>query len=217
MAEERGASAPSDALAIFTIIAQESCAGNTPDVVLKSMKTMRKVLGNIISSPDVEKFRCLKLSNRVVQEKLLAMSNARTWLELVGFIEVDGILMLPDDVDLTMARSALDAVATVLDASELASEAAGATRSTAPVPRIEELDDEAEARAAAVAERRAAAAEKRRKEKADRAELLRKMELDRVERSSRVSGASVARDVKFGGRVAKWEDIGVDLSKSGGG
>lgn len=60
-----------------------------------SKKALRRVLQNLLDSPDEAKFRKLRLSNKKVKE-LLDLEPVRRILESVGFTQCDEITTIPD-------------------------------------------------------------------------------------------------------------------------
>lgn len=51
------------------------------------METLNKYLRNILSNPSEEKFRKIRLSNKVFQEKVYGMEGAIEFLESAGFVK----------------------------------------------------------------------------------------------------------------------------------
>ena len=61
--------------------------------VLKSCKVLRTLLQNIVSDPNEEKFRRIRLSNDKIKETITNVEQSRFLLELIGFEEV----LVPDE------------------------------------------------------------------------------------------------------------------------
>lgn len=53
-----------------------------------SVSTLLKVLDMIIREPYNEKYRSIRLENKVVKEKLLCLNGIREVLDHIGFLEV---------------------------------------------------------------------------------------------------------------------------------
>lgn len=49
------------------------------------METLSKYLENIVNNPDEEKYRKIRLSNRIFQEKVAGMEGVMEFLEAAGF------------------------------------------------------------------------------------------------------------------------------------
>ncbi|XP_062109190.1 vicilin-like seed storage protein At2g18540 [Humulus lupulus] len=77
--------------------------------VKKAFQTLLTYLGNVVKSPDEEKFRKIRLSNQSFQERVGAVKGGIEFLELCGFEKIEGgeFLFLPrDKVDFPVLRSA---------------------------------------------------------------------------------------------------------------
>ena len=68
-----------------------------PGLVENAVKILGKVLCNIMASPEEEKFRKLKKTNKMVEGKLLPCRGAVQLLTAVGFRNVDGVLTLAEE------------------------------------------------------------------------------------------------------------------------
>lgn len=55
---------------------------------IESVTILLKILDNIIREPTNEKYRSIRLENKIVREKLLSLSGMRRLLERIGFVEV---------------------------------------------------------------------------------------------------------------------------------
>lgn len=47
-----------------------------------------RILDNIIREPQNEKYRTIRLENKIIKEKLLILNGVRALLEKIGFVEV---------------------------------------------------------------------------------------------------------------------------------
>jgi len=72
--------------------------------------TLTKVLGNIASSPDADKFRRLRMGNAKISA-LLATRGVRAILTGVGFVQEGDTLVLPLDAPLDSLQQALASLA----------------------------------------------------------------------------------------------------------
>lgn len=72
-----------------------------------------KLLGNILGDPNNMKYRAVKLTNKVIEEKLLAASGAFEILFSVGFEEADDKLILPLGANLKVIQKFRDAIQNV--------------------------------------------------------------------------------------------------------
>merc|ERR1719322_732161 len=85
-------------------------ADNTDDVMEAAKEILVKMLGNIINDPNNTKYRAVKMSNKVIIEKLLPASGAFEILFSVGFEEADDKLILPLGADLRVIKQFRDSI-----------------------------------------------------------------------------------------------------------
>ncbi|PKI64813.1 hypothetical protein CRG98_014809 [Punica granatum] len=77
--------------------------------VRRAFQTLLTYIGNVARNPEVEKFRRIRLSNPVFQERVGALEGGVEFLELCGFRKTEGLefLFLPrDKVDMGVLHSA---------------------------------------------------------------------------------------------------------------
>lgn len=55
---------------------------------IESVTILLKLLDNVIREPTNEKYRTIRLENKIIKEKLLALSGMKFLLENIGFVEV---------------------------------------------------------------------------------------------------------------------------------
>lgn len=55
---------------------------------IESVTILLKILDNIIREPTNEKYRSIRLENKIIKEKLLSLNGMRGLLERIGFVEV---------------------------------------------------------------------------------------------------------------------------------
>lgn len=54
----------------------------------ESVQILLRLLDNVIREPQNEKFRTIRLENKLIKEKLLGLNGVREFLHKIGFIEV---------------------------------------------------------------------------------------------------------------------------------
>lgn len=55
---------------------------------IEAVTILLKILDNIIREPTNEKYRSIRLENKIVREKLLSLGGMRGLLDRIGFVEV---------------------------------------------------------------------------------------------------------------------------------
>lgn len=60
-------------------------------VYIESVTILLKILDNVIREPQNEKYRTIRLENKIIKEKLLGLNGVRQFLEKIGFVEVRNI------------------------------------------------------------------------------------------------------------------------------
>lgn len=55
---------------------------------IESVTILLKILDNVIREPQNDKYRTIRLENKIIKEKLLCLNGVRAILEKVGFVEV---------------------------------------------------------------------------------------------------------------------------------
>lgn len=55
---------------------------------IESVTILLKILDNVIREPQNEKYRTIRLENKIIKEKLLSLNGVRQFLERIGFVEV---------------------------------------------------------------------------------------------------------------------------------
>ncbi|KAE9592110.1 putative PUB domain-containing protein [Lupinus albus] len=75
--------------------------------VIRAFETLRIYVGNVAKNPDEEKYRKIRLSNPVFQERIGSLKDGMKFLELCGFERRGDFLYLPyQKVDITLLNSA---------------------------------------------------------------------------------------------------------------
>lgn len=68
--------------------------GNNHTHYIDAVTILLKILDNIIREPNNAKYRSIRLENKTIKEKLLALVGMRTLLDQIGFIEVRKVPIL---------------------------------------------------------------------------------------------------------------------------
>lgn len=55
---------------------------------IESVTILLKILDNVIREPQNDKYRTIRLENKIIKEKLLCLNGVREFLEKIGFVEV---------------------------------------------------------------------------------------------------------------------------------
>lgn len=55
---------------------------------IESVTILLKILDNVIREPQNDKYRTIRLENKIIREKLLCLNGVRAFLEKIGFVEV---------------------------------------------------------------------------------------------------------------------------------
>lgn len=62
--------------------------GNNHTHYVDAVTILLKILDNIIREPNNEKYRTIRLENKIIKEKLLALVGMQALLHQIGFVEV---------------------------------------------------------------------------------------------------------------------------------
>ena len=87
-----------------------------------ALKTMKKILENITNNPDEEKYRKLRMSNAAIQEKILGVPGATECLQIAGFSENDGHLVVAAKADREVLEMTLQQMAAAVEEDTRSSE-----------------------------------------------------------------------------------------------
>lgn len=60
----------------------------TIDVYIESVTILLRILDNVIREPQNERYRKIRLENKLIKEKLLCLDGVRQLLHKIGFVEV---------------------------------------------------------------------------------------------------------------------------------
>lgn len=58
------------------------------DTYIESVTILLKILDNIVREPQNDKYRTIRLENKIIKEKLLHLNGVREFLAKIGFVEV---------------------------------------------------------------------------------------------------------------------------------
>lgn len=65
----------------------------TSDVYIESVTILLRILDNVIREPQNERYRKIRLENKLIKEKLLCLDGVRQLLHKIGFVEVRIVCM----------------------------------------------------------------------------------------------------------------------------
>lgn len=99
--------------AVYVLLRQEA------PVAIPAAEALIKILANVVKNPEEDKFRKIRLSNAIIQSKIVSVSGAVDLLIEAGFskVEQDGdhYLILPTDtLRLERVQSAIDRIEVAL-------------------------------------------------------------------------------------------------------
>ncbi|XP_058463159.1 peptide-N(4)-(N-acetyl-beta-glucosaminyl)asparagine amidase [Malaya genurostris] len=81
---------------------------NTKEGYVIGIETLLRLLDNIIREPQNAKFRTVRLENKTIKEKLMAVDGMRDLMLEIGYIESNGTLTLPATVVIAKLRKYRD-------------------------------------------------------------------------------------------------------------
>lgn len=76
-----------------------------------ALTTLRRILGNVVTSPDNTKYRTLKKTSKLVANDILPSQAAMSLLSAVGFNDCGDTLECPMDADLQVMSEVVDLIA----------------------------------------------------------------------------------------------------------
>lgn len=62
--------------------------GDNHALYIDSVQILLRILDNVIREPQNDKYRTIRLENKIIKEKLLCLNGVRELLKKMGFIEV---------------------------------------------------------------------------------------------------------------------------------
>lgn len=60
----------------------------TSQVYIESVTILLRILDNVIREPQNDRYRTIRLENKIIKEKLLCLNGVRQLLQKIGFVEV---------------------------------------------------------------------------------------------------------------------------------
>ncbi|CAH3125289.1 unnamed protein product [Pocillopora meandrina] len=158
---------------------------------------------NIVKSPTDEKYRKVKKQNKSFSVRVWQLAEAQEFLFSWGWQEDDDHVVLPSDEDVQLVKQIL---MKKLNNIPSRSSSGVASNSEPLTERERQLQEE-----------RRKVLEKKKFEDQEKARIKTQIQADRKNIKDREMRESRARKPeKFGGKITKFGDIGVDLNKGGG-
>ncbi|XP_029206769.2 uncharacterized protein [Acropora muricata] len=179
------------------------CKEYDHDTARQAVETMLRLANNIIKSPEEEKFRRVKTESKAFSSKVWNLPEAQQFLFIWGWTLVENSVFLSSDEDIQLVKQILLKKLNVIPSRPHTAEGS----STQPLTEREKK----------LQEERRRQLEKKKVEEAEKARIRAQIQADRKDIRTREMRDSKARQLgKFGGKLTKFEDIGVDLNKGGG-
>jgi hypothetical protein len=173
---------------------------NGPQVCHTALEILNKLLTNILSNPQENKFRAIKKTNKVISEKLMRCVGIDQILSILGyqdsFTEPDTFVYMRDLDRLDLARTILEATISELSDSLIS-------------------DEEKERRVKATQRKQQEIKDRMRRQEEDKKLLLEQARLARLDTQARPPASNSAPKPatgKSGCTARTFKDIGVDLN-----
>lgn len=180
------------------ILKQITTGSYSDETIFQAFQLLEKILQNILSKPQEEKFRSIKKSNATLQKTLFCIKEIEKLLEVLGFKHSEDKLVFTSD-DLTNLEHFHVLLQTQVENIR--------NRHLTKAER-----EELEKQKLLEERRKQVEAEFRAKEEEEK-KLKELMDLDRKEQSKREKAHdSKAEKREFGAHTKTWKDIGVDLN-----
>ncbi|XP_020629793.1 peptide-N(4)-(N-acetyl-beta-glucosaminyl)asparagine amidase-like isoform X1 [Orbicella faveolata] len=181
---------------------QSLCKEHDRETARQAIETLLTLANNIIKSPIDEKYRRVKTQNKSFSSKVWCLPEAQQFLHHWGWIEVEECVVLPSDEDIQLVKQIL-----LKKFNAIPSRSSGAASKSEPLTEKEKQ----------LQEERRKLLERKKLEDQEKARIKAQIEADRKNLKDREIRESKAKKLgKFGGKMTKFEDIGVDLNKGGG-
>eukprot|EP00054_Salpingoeca_dolichothecata_P002948 m.24618 g.24618 ORF g.24618 m.24618 type:complete len:192 (+) comp13413_c0_seq2:139-714(+) len=177
----------------------------SPEDAALCLKSLLSFARNVEKDPTEPKYRKINLSNDKFVARVWRHEVARNFLLASGWHEENGFLVLPSGQVMTEALVSLN--------RRLAPTSSPSPATSVPSSALSAQEEKK--RQALKAEREKLKA-KMQRDKEERARVKAQIEADRKNKAAQGVEASKARDIKFGGNINRFEDIGVDLNRGGG-
>lgn len=173
------------------------CKKHDRETARQAIETLLTLANNIVKSPTDEKYRKVKKQNKSFSSKVWQLPEAKEFLFSWGWHEDDDYVVLPSDEDIQLVKQIL--------MKKLQSSSGVTSKSEPLTERERQLQEE-----------RRKVLEKKKFEDQEKARIKAKIQADRKDLKDREMRESRARkSEKFGGKITKFGDIGVDLNKGG--
>ncbi|XP_058970615.2 peptide-N(4)-(N-acetyl-beta-glucosaminyl)asparagine amidase [Pocillopora verrucosa] len=179
------------------------CKEHDRETARKAIETLLTLANNIVRSPTDEKYRKVKKQNKSFSVRVWQLAEAQEFLFSWGWQEDDDHIVLPSDEDVQLVKQIL---MKKLNNIPSRSSSGVASNSEPLTERERQLQEE-----------RRKVLEKKKFEDQEKARIKAQIQADRKNIKDREMRESRARKPeKFGGKITKFGDIGVDLNKGGG-
>ncbi|XP_064404298.1 UBX domain-containing protein 6-like [Halichondria panicea] len=184
------------------------CGSLSLEDSLATVKTLTKIVQNALDHPGEERYRQLILSNKTVSTKVWKYVSAQEFMLAIGWVQIDGTIVLPSDDLLPDALIALAKAQSVLDIVPPPSIPPQTTTSSSTAQTEIQKD--------AYQQRMREMREQMKHAELEKKRISERIKADRRETDQRKAQASRSTHVAFGSRMTTFGDIGVDLNKGGG-
>lgn len=180
----------------------ELCKEYDQEIARQAIETMLRLANNVIKSPEEDKFRKVKIENKAFSSRVWNLPEAQQFLLIWGWAQVDDCIVLSSDEDIQLVKQIL-----LKKFNAISSRPHAAASTNKPLTEKEKQ----------LQEERRKQIEKKKMEDEERKRIKAQIQADRRDTKERETRESKARQLgKFGGKMTKFEDIGVDLNKGGG-
>eukprot|EP01006_Ploeotia_vitrea_P024737 TRINITY_DN57541_c0_g1_i1.p2 TRINITY_DN57541_c0_g1~~TRINITY_DN57541_c0_g1_i1.p2 ORF type:complete len:198 (-),score=18.93 TRINITY_DN57541_c0_g1_i1:1582-2151(-) len=167
------------------------------------INTLLRLLNNIIKDPTEQKYRQIRVTNATLQQKVFSVTNAFDFLIAMGWED--------QGEHLNAATVALDDIRIGKAILESLVPAPVGAPSAPPQPVTPPR-----AHNAVAEQRNKEIREKMEEQRRQKDLILQRSHADQAFKAKQHAGASKAENLKFGGNINKFSDVGVDLNRAGG-
>lgn len=184
-----------------------------PTDALVTVETLLKIIQNVLDHPAAENYRRLRTANKTFQQRVWRHSAAQELMAAIGWIEVEGDVVLPSDIVPQEAVIALTKLKSLLEEQLKTTSGASSDQTSQhePTPTTTASTESAISHQ----ERMRKLKETQKRVEEEKRRIAEQIKADRQEASKKESRASHGRQLKFGGKLNRFEDIGVDLNAGG--
>lgn len=89
---------------------------NSREQYMAGIEILLTLLNNVIAEPQNNKYRTIRLENKIIKAKLLSLAGIRPCLDEIGFEEIGGELRLPANILIAQFKKYCDFLRTRLEA-----------------------------------------------------------------------------------------------------